>query len=246
MDGLLRCTRYAFGPNRLHYCGPDANKEILAYMEAGETDPGLLAMMTKFQTLYPYLRLIADSNNVRDPFDDRVVEAYWLGNELLDNIGKRSFFRHLAEGLQLRKKTKSTELDDIAAPLRSGAVPHHSYHVFSVWKRTGNTGTPHSIESIDACRISWGKVVSVQGPRIKVLRRSVIEFNDSLVLGNSKHVTVMRPLDARDDIAELKPGQIITMHWDVPCEVITEQQKENLKRYTVRHMKLATTKRIEQ
>jgi hypothetical protein len=240
MDGLLRCTRYAFGPNRLHYCGPDANREILSYLEAGETDPGLTAMMEKFQTLYPYLKLIADANRIRDPFDDRVVEAYWLGNELLEAVGKKSFFRHLSDGLNLRRKVSPGQLDRISEPIGNGAVPHHSYHVFSVWKRTGHTETAHTIDSIDACRISWGRVTEVDGPKIKVLRRPILPSSGALTLGEHQPVTVMRPLDAREDIAEVRVGATVTMHWNVPCEVISDRQKNNLKRYTLRHLKMAT------
>ena len=239
MDGLLRCTRYAFGPNRLHYCGPDANREILAYLDAGITDPGLASMLTKFETLYPYLKLIADANQIRDPFDDRVVEAYWLGNELLENVSRRRFFRHLEDGLQLRKKMTTFELENVTAPLGYGALPHHSYHVFSVWKRTGNTGTAHTIESIDACRISWGTVTAVEGPKISVLRRPIINISGSLTLGEPSPITIARPLDCRDDIEEVEPGQIITMHWDVPCEVISARQMKHLEYYTSLHLRLA-------
>jgi hypothetical protein len=43
IDGILRCSRYSFGPNRLHYCGPDQNVELRALIEAGEMakDSGL-------------------------------------------------------------------------------------------------------------------------------------------------------------------------------------------------------------
>jgi len=59
MNGILRCSRYAFGPNRLHYCGPDANSEIRSYIDEDATDPGLEKLMSQFQTMFPYLRHIA-------------------------------------------------------------------------------------------------------------------------------------------------------------------------------------------
>ena len=89
MNGLLQCSRYAFGPNRLHYCGPDASQEILAYIDNKEQDPGLEKLLSAFQTLYPYLEMISRANNIADPFDERVVEAYWIGNDLLANTGKK-------------------------------------------------------------------------------------------------------------------------------------------------------------
>jgi hypothetical protein len=236
MDGLLRCTRYAFGPNRLHYCGPDANREIAAYLKAGITDPGLLTMLKKFETLYPYLQLIAMANDIRDPFDDQVVEAYWLGNRLLENVSRRRFYRHLENDLQLRKKISATQLVSTAAPLAYGAVPHHSYHVFSVWRRTGHLDTFHTLQSIDSCRISWGTVIAIDGPKISVMRRPLLENGGRLLLGEPSPITVLRPLDCREDLDEVRPGQIITMHWDMPCEVINLQQKNNLKKYTMRHL----------
>jgi hypothetical protein len=59
MDGVLRCSRYAFGPNRLHFCGPDANREIWDYVNEGFTDFGLQKLLRGFETLYPYLDRIA-------------------------------------------------------------------------------------------------------------------------------------------------------------------------------------------
>ena len=90
IDGLARCSRYSFGPNRLHYCGPDKTREIYDYIKEGAGDAGLGLILKEFKTLYPYLRLIAEANNIRNHFDDRVVEAYWIGNELLENVEKRN------------------------------------------------------------------------------------------------------------------------------------------------------------
>ena len=44
------------------------------------------SLIEKFNTLRPYLELIAKSNGIKDIFDDRVVQAYWIGNELLDKF----------------------------------------------------------------------------------------------------------------------------------------------------------------
>ncbi len=45
----------------------------------------------------PYLQLIARSNDIADPFDARVVEAYWIGNELLDGVEVRQLYDSLVE-----------------------------------------------------------------------------------------------------------------------------------------------------
>jgi hypothetical protein len=76
MEGIMRCSRYSFGPNRLHYCGPDANKELHDLIESGESNIGLAHLLKQFKTLFPYLKQIAQANGIKDPFDTRVVEAY--------------------------------------------------------------------------------------------------------------------------------------------------------------------------
>jgi len=49
------------------------------------TDRGLVAIAQRFLGAWPYLSLIAAAN-ARDPLDADVVEAYWVGNRLLDNV----------------------------------------------------------------------------------------------------------------------------------------------------------------
>ena len=109
MDALSRCTRYAFAPNRLHLCGPDKSSEIYAYLSEGETDKGLEILLSQFKTMYPYLRQIAHSNKINDPLDKKVVDAYWIGNSLLENVLPRQFWRNAVEDHMFHKRfdTKS-------------------------------------------------------------------------------------------------------------------------------------------
>ncbi|MEY4731481.1 MAG: hypothetical protein RL681_427, partial [Candidatus Parcubacteria bacterium] len=223
MDGILRCSRYAFGPNRLHYCGPDANREIGAYITEKEEDPGLTKLLKQFETMYPYLRHIAEANHIRDPFDERVVEAYWLGNELLEHIEKKKFYHHLIDGLNLKKKLgRSFAL--VEAKLEQNAVPHHSFHVFDIWKRTGHLEKAHTLESMDECRVSWGTVTAAEGPSITVKMRPLLYANGKLYLGEEVRKKINRKLEATYDIEQLAPGDLVSIHWSVPCEKITPTQ----------------------
>ncbi|MFH0829238.1 MAG: DUF6390 family protein [Candidatus Kerfeldbacteria bacterium] len=239
MDGLLRCSRYAFGPNRLHYCGPDANQELLAHIDSKASDPGLESILKGFKTMYPYLRLIADANNIRDAFDERVVEAYWIGNHLLDMVRVRAFYNHLRDEQQIGKRMGRVTLELLGGKAVRGAVPHHSFHVFDIWKRTGNLEREHTLLSMDSCRISWGKVQSVDGPFINVETEPLVLVNGKLALGKAMSKRIVRNLGAEGDIESLAPGQLVTMHWDVPCEVVSAEQVSELKRRTLSHIRFA-------
>ncbi|MEK7537466.1 MAG: DUF6390 family protein [Patescibacteria group bacterium] len=238
-DGLLRCSRYAFGPNRLHYCGPDANQELWSYIDHEVADPGLEHLLKGFRTMYPYLRLIADANGIRDAFDERVVEAYWIGNRLLDHVQVQKFYTHLRDEQRLGKRMGWEAVNVLGEKIVRGAVPHHSFHVLEVWQRTGHLEQEHTLESMDSCRISWGTVSKVDGPHIDVAAESLILRNGKLALGPVMNKRIVRSLGAEHDIESLQPGQIITIHWGVPCEVITKSQAAELKRRTLSHIRFA-------
>lgn len=238
MDGLLRCSYYAFGPNRLHYCGPDKNQEILAYMKNKTSNSDLESILKLFQTMYPYLRHIAWGNNIKDPFDEKVVEAYWIGNELLETIEKKKFYRYLLEELEVKKKVGTKSFDTITNKLRQSAVPHHSFHVFNVWLQQSPKSPEEILQNMESCRISWGKVIIIDDPHITVETESLVYNNRKLALGNLVQKKITRGLDSNYEIEQLKIGDIITMHWEVPCEVITEAQTKMLRKYTERHIKL--------
>ena len=129
-DGTLLFARYAFMPNRLSYCGGDDNKTLFEYCVANQTDPGLVNILRQFQAALPYLKLIATNNGIADPFDARVVEAYWIGNRLLDQVNMTQFYDSLNE--RLSSKLSSKTLNHLLSKPPLGARPHHSFHVFDV------------------------------------------------------------------------------------------------------------------
>lgn len=237
LEGIIRCSRYAFGPNRLHYCGPDANQEILSYLEEGRGDPGLLTLMKQFATMYPYLDFISRANKIYDPFDERVVEAYWLGNPLLDKVNKQQFYYHLKDGLRLNKRLNIHSFNQIKEKVGLGAIPHHSFHVLNVWNRTGHHDVPHTLESMDACRVSYGKVSKIDGPNISLKYKPLISINNKLSLGELVTKAITRKLES--DFDEVKVGDTISFHWNVPCEVLNEVQVKRLDYYTLLSIKLA-------
>lgn len=235
----MRCSRYSFGPNRLHYCGPDANKELQTLIESGESNIGLSVLLKQFKTLFPYLRKIAEANGIADPFDGRVVEAYWLGNELLERLDKNTLYHFLVDDLKIRDKLKTEELNWLEEKIKLGAVPHHSFHVFNIWQQTGHNDLLSDMERMDECRISSGIVTALNGPEIIVSTEPLIYTSGRFALGGGVNKSLTRQLEAEYDIEQIKPGQIVSIHWSVPCEVITPKQAETLKKYTLKNIAFA-------
>jgi hypothetical protein len=235
LDGTLRFIRYAFMPNRLRYCGGDDNRTLFEYGVEKTTDGGLQPLLRKFSGALPYLQLIARANGLRDPFDARVVEAYWIGNELLDGVEARQLYASLQDRFasQLTPRTRALVLGKAPA----GAHPHHSFHVLDVYSRVGELDT--TLRVLDDCRIGWGRVLSVAGVELTVAQQPLVLTGGKLALGEPCIQPLLRQVDGHGFVDHAKPGDWVTTHWGWACEVVDERQRRNLERYTRHHLRIA-------
>ena len=97
LEGSLLFARYAFMPNHLGYCGGPESQDLLEYAREGVADEGLNQIIRQFQAAYPYLQFIARSTGIGDPMDPRVVQAYWLGGDLLRRVEAREFYSFVGD-----------------------------------------------------------------------------------------------------------------------------------------------------
>lgn len=235
LDGMVRFIRYGFMPNRLRYCGGDENRLLFDHAVEQVVDGGLKSHLQKFTGALPYLQLIARANGILDPFDPRVVDAYWIGNELLDTVEVRQLYDSLLDrfGKQLQGRTRDLVLGKAPA----GARPHHSFHVLDVHSRVGELG--QSLSTMDHCRVSWGIVVEVAGGELEVERVPLLLEVGKLVLGEPVRERVMRQIDGRGFVDGAQPGDVVSIHWGWACEVLTPNQHQRLERYTRHHLAIA-------
>ena len=120
-------------PNSLGLCGADATRTLLEYGDARASDGGLAEFAETFEGAWPYLELIAGANEIADPLDPRVVDAYWVGNELLDRVSP-ALARHVEDRFRGRVGSSYRRILDAVA---AGAAPHHTFHVFAVYPWLG-------------------------------------------------------------------------------------------------------------
>ncbi len=239
-DGLVRCARYAFMPNRLAYCGPTDKNEDLLYLTTEEKNKkGLNHILENFETLHPYLSLIARGNRINSPFHPQVVEAYWLGNNLLENVTLNNFYVHLMEGLNLRKKLSLSSKNYLEEKLPQGALPNHAFHVLNIFIRTGKEFVAHTLETMEACRISWGKIKKIQKDNFLVAYQPLIYLDKKLLLGSNLEKKVKREIEGKTFILNPKVGDIIAFHWNLACEILNPYQVKDLYFYTQKAITLA-------
>jgi len=70
-------------PERTWLLRPGDPDALLGAASEGGKQEGLRHVAARFEGAWPYLQLIAACNGIGEPLDRRVVEAYWVGNELL-------------------------------------------------------------------------------------------------------------------------------------------------------------------
>jgi hypothetical protein len=204
--------RYAFPPNVLGYCGP-SDAGLSEGLISAEASTELARVVQQFEGAWPYLELIGGCTG-RDPLDVKVVEAYWIGNDLLDQIDT------LVWGNSVDDRFRSRAGESWSA-LNSGIVegrPNHAFHVFCVYPWVGLL-----------------QVVETNGSHVIVESRPLVWDGEELTLGALRRETVRQPVLGSGCDA----GDTVALHWDYVCETLNPGQLDNLKHETRLHLELA-------
>jgi hypothetical protein len=237
-SGPTLFARYAYPPNERGSCGPPQHRTLFEYGVAAQVDPGLELLARQFAGAWPYLEFIAGVSGIEDALDHRVVEAYWLGNDLLDRIDMTTFGNALMDRF---RRQMGTSWSHLAEAIPVGVVPTHSFHVFHVYPWVGllGNGRGEPLEVLQRCRIRWGQVVSVDGDLVVVRSRPLVYDRGRLELGEPQLETATSSRDGVGLATGLQPGEWVGLHWGWVCDRLSLQQLTQLRRYTLRHLKIA-------
>jgi hypothetical protein len=244
-SGPVLFARYAFGPNRLGYCGPDAADELFGEATIGSgglggDDRALRQLARSFEGAWPYLELIAQANGRPDPLDRQVVEAYWLGNSLLEAVGPGLLAGSLAG--RFRPRLRPDGWRWLAATPAAGAVPVHAFHVFDVFPRTGllrSGSVDRALEVMDSCRIRWGRVLEQDGDWLVVNAVPLVMVDGRLELGLARPERVQAWRDGVAFVGGAEPGDVIASHWSWACDRLSPEQLGGLVSWTTHQLAIA-------
>jgi hypothetical protein len=206
-------------------------------------DEGLVRLARSFEGAWPYLVLIAGMAGIADPLDRRVVEAYWVGGQLLEVVGTRPMGDSMDDRFRRRAGRR---FETLAGGVMAGGVPHHSFHVFGVYPWVGFLGdgsrSDQALQVLDRCRIRWGKVVAVSGDQV-VVRSPLLWDGHRLALGDARDESACRAVAGPGLVHALRPGQWVSLHWDWVCDRLARRQLAALRRYSERHLNI-TNRRL--
>jgi Family of unknown function (DUF6390) len=220
-------ARYAFPPNELGYCGPP-DSSVLLRGSAHDTGPAAIASHAQgFDGAWPYLEEIAAAAG-RDPLDTEVVRSYWVGGPLLDKVDAARLVDRLRTAFAGQPTGLLTKL---GSPGHCRA--HHSFHVFVVYPWVGfldmDPATPMRI--LQACRIRWGTVDSVDDEHATIISRP-LTFDGALALGPPAAETVRWSKNGTSLAPLPNAGDTVAAHWDWVCGTLDEDEADALARTT--------------
>ena len=238
--GPILFARYAFGPNRLGYCGPDDAAELFEQATIGGEDAALRSLARGFEGAYPYLELIARANGLADPLDARVVDAYWLGSDLLDRVDAGPLGRSLET--RFRGRLTGDAWRWLATTPDAGARPVHAFHVMDVFPRMGllrGGAVDDVVRTIDACRIRWGRVRARDGDWLIVdaVPLGLVEGHLALATPRPERIQAWR--DGVGFLPAVEAGDVVSIHWDWACDRLTAGQLRRLRAWTLRELAVA-------
>ncbi len=234
MQGVQLAARFSIATNRLKYCGPaDAEPALFRTIVEGEDLDASRRALLRFEALEPYLSAIAAKHG-RDPLDHDVVEAYWIGNELLDDF-TREDFRGILDVLARRGLPKSMA-DALAARLPEHPLPHHVFHVafVGVGNVTGHVKT--TLPNMESCRPAWARVLRRTPGELEVERHPLTYVRNRLGIGGPVRDTIA--YDPRF-LEGVRKGSHVALHWSWPALILDGRQLSHLKEYTERSLDAA-------
>jgi Family of unknown function (DUF6390) len=234
--GHVVFARYAFPPNELGYCGPDGAGELLSHAATGSDAATMTRRARAFDGAWPYLEVIAAAAGIEDPLDPRVVDAYWVGNDLLGAVEPARLLDALGERFAGQVGGFWTRVTPDLTPLA-----HHSFQVLAVYPWVGllRTGSPVPLSVLDSCRIRWGTVSAVDGEHATVTSCPLTFATGVLALGAEREERVRWALAGEALAGGLAVGDRVSLHWDWVCDRLTSAQLDALAAASARQLDLA-------
>jgi len=262
MSGVKLAALYGIWPFQLGLCGPRERKAktaLLNYLQGKATEEKAREILTGFEAAFPYYCLIAEANDIKDPFDEKVVKAYWVGNELLEKVKISDLRKMIIENFSKPGLLPREIILKKSKEIPEKSKPHHSFHVLIFGSITGKV--PYQAKYLDLCRISWGKAIgkfqisnpaperSPEPERSSVLDQSRTETK-FLVRGSKFQIVVRyRPLVNnktlklgravqkeinwdKELMPKVKMGDWVSIHWNNLVQALNKEDLANLKKYT--------------
>lgn len=237
-SGLKLAAVYGLAPHSLGFCGPqekENHRALLDYLEGKISNARIRKILSRFEAAFAYLELIAQKNKIKDPFAREVVEAFWVGNKLLNKVSGADLRKMVLEKFISPGLLSANEARKRIKKISRFAKPHHSFHVYVFGTITGRVSlAPARLK--DVCRIGWGKVIEIKQKNKKiVVEYAPIVRKNGFVFGRK----IQKEMNWNEKIVpDIKADDRVSFHWNTVCQKLSGKNERNLEKYTKKILNL--------
>jgi hypothetical protein len=240
IEGLILAARYSLMPSKLEICTSRGKYRVLLRFLTSPTTINkeeAREVLKSLPVCYPYLELIAKTNNISNPFDVAVVQAYFVGSKLTEKVSLgEATKKTIKESFGRIGFLDQKEMEERIKSLPEDFKPHHNFHTFCLGSVTGKVAPIPEI--LDLCRISWGEVIKITANEVLLRYRPLrASKKGGYFLGEVIEKRIRRKTPPLFPFIGV--GDIVTLHWNQLCQVIDQGQLRYLRRYTLQALSSA-------
>ena len=199
---LRLALSYSYMPNSLGYCGNDELRKALKGYLAEGKHDAIAKKHFKSLKAHFFYLRMLSLANACGLHDREVVEAFWQGNGLLDCWFEK----------------------------RAPRIPFHMHHVLKFGSFSGRVNK--TVKEKDMCRISWGKVIRVDGRKVRVKTQRLERIGGSYRLAGPVEKTWVAEHGGLRIVGPLKNGDWVSSHWGFVVKKLAANEKKNLEKYS--------------
>ncbi len=224
---LQLAARFSLPPNSKGYCGRDSAPAKFKRCLLHGDCKGVAEELTKFIVLTPYLNTISEITGLNQT-DYKLIESYWLGNDLLKKVNNKHF--NLLLRNFLKQGVPDWYVDELKENKPKKFIPIHQFQVFHVGVGKASGSIPHNLDSSNNCMIRWGRVLRVTKTTAEVLLNKLIIQDGKYMLETCAKSDVLKI----DKILtpKLSVDNIVAVHWEQIIKILTTIELYNLSYWT--------------
>ncbi|MEI7604101.1 MAG: DUF6390 family protein [bacterium] len=226
-SGLKLCAYFAGKPNAMHYCGTDSAINSISDCIVSGNCSSLREEYSHFKALYAYLKLYGEKFGL-DYFDKKIIEAYWIGNELLEQFDRNDFFT-LLDNLESNGAPKLFiyEQREKFEKVNVRFIPHHAFNVTFIGVGNVTGSVEYNIENINNCLIRYGNISNIDDDKVTVNTYKYQIENTILIRKNCEEELGLN----KTFFPYVKIGDSVAFHWKDLCNILNDDEKSRLDEY---------------
>lgn len=220
---LQLASRFSYSPNHLGYCGRHTAHAAFTKCIRQGSCASVAEEISHFIVLYPYLKTIAQATDLT-PCDYRVIEAYWMGNDLLSRIPVKYYDTLIEEFTH--QGVPDTLTQDLRNRRPRTFIPSHLFQVLHVGVGQASGAVPFTIESVNECAVRWGVVKERDGNGSVRVNLCTFEHTRDTISVVERGSTASFHTHACDTVSV---GDTVAVHWGGVVKVLDGEELSQLR-----------------